>query len=377
MLARILSLVHFPHKDLGGSRPRSDLPSFLSFSVADQAHFAKRLSFLLRSGITLHESLTLLCAHMRSKRKALILRDVTERVREGAFLSTSLARFPRLFDPLTITIIRVGEHTGSLSENLAHLAHELQKRHMLRQKIRGALVYPFFVIIATVGVTGMLIMFIFPKLMPIFKSLDIPLPLLTRVLMAVSEFLGTWWLQLLAVSGLIALGVTVARQSFASIRYVTDRLLIGLPLISRLITLHASTQFCRTLRLTLNAGMGLGDGLTITRDITRNSCYKNTYRLLVESVDRGERMSSTLFVYAHLFPDMLPDMIRTAEDSGSLSETLGYLGDFYEHEIDDVTKNLSNSIEPLLLIIMGLLVGLVAVSVITPLYEITRHMQRL
>jgi type II secretory pathway component PulF len=349
--------------------------SFNRFSTIEQAHFARRLSFLLHSGITLHESLKLLTSHSQSKRKVAILEEITHKVQSGQFLSSSLVVYRDHFDPLTITIVRIGEQTGSLADNLSYLSHELGKRFALKRKVQGALIYPLFVTLATIGVTVTLILFIFPKLMPIFSSLEIELPFLTRALLHVSEFLMSWWLTILVTLPIVILLIALARKYIRTFRYVTDSILTRIPFLRVYIALYNATQFTRTLRLALTARMSQSDGIDIACEITRNERYKQMFNEMNGRVSSGERMSETFSQYSHLFPILFPEMIRTGEDSGSLSETLGYLSNFYEEEIDSRTKNLSNSLEPFLLIIMGLTVGLIAVAVITPIYEITRHMQ--
>lgn len=212
--------------------------------------------------------------------------------------------------------------------------------------------------------------------MPIFRSLNVPLPFLTQTLLAMSTFLTQYWIHLTALVISAFLTVTLFHRYITGFRRLTDTLLLHVPLLRRLIMLYNGTQFCRTLRLTLHAGLSLSEGVHITEEITPNMRYRDVYASLRKHILQGEKMSLTLFRHTHLFPPMLPEMIETAENSGSLSDTLGYLSEFYEAELDDATKNLSNSLEPILLIIMGLTVGLIAVAVITPLYEITRSMQR-
>ncbi len=348
---------------------------FVSFSTVEQALIAKRLSFLIHAGVTLHESLTIITTQTRSPRKRMILQRITARVQGGTFLSSCLRDYGTLFHPLTVTLIRIGEHTGTLSNNLTYLESELRKRHALKQKIMGALIYPLFVTVATLGVTGALIMFIFPKLMPIFQSLNIELPFTTKALLSVSTFLDTWWMHTVGVCTVLILLFSVSRTLLPSFRYTTDTLLLFIPIIGPLVKLYNATQFTRTLELTQNAGVSLREGIALTREVTQNARYAKLYAYIGERVEQGERMSVALHTHHALFPDTLPHMIETGENSGSLARTLGYLSEFYESEIDDKTKNLSNSLEPLLLLIMGLTVGLVAVSVITPIYEITRHMQ--
>jgi type IV pilus assembly protein PilC len=359
--------------------PQVHMPShasslFVSFSVNDQVLFAKRLSFLVKAGVSVHEGLAMIRNQTRSKRKQKIFDSVIANVSAGQFLSTSLDAYRRLFGEFSINIIRVGEHAGALSENLMYLADELAKKQALRRKVLGALIYPLFITIATLGVTGLLVVFIFPKIMPIFTSLNVPLPLTTRALLAVSVYLEEWGI--LTIFGIILAIILffVIRNFSSRFRFATDLLFLKLPIIGGITKAYNAANFCRTLKLTINAGIGLAEGLLITMDATPNTVYKRAYADLASYVTRGEKISAAMIKYSSIFPDILPQMILIGETTGGLTQTLGYLSDLYETEVDESTKNLSNTIEPMLLLTMGVLVGLIAVSVITPIYEVTRHL---
>jgi type II secretory pathway component PulF len=343
--------------------------------MREQVLFAKRLSFLVKAGVSLHESLVIIQNQTKSKQKKRIFETVAHDVASGQYLSKSLGNYQNLFGTFSINIIRIGEHTGTLSLNLTYLAEELQKRHMLRRKVLGALIYPLFITVATIAVTGTLVMFIFPKLMPIFSSLNIALPFTTKILLAISTYLQSWWLATLLAT---IIGFTlffVLRASWLPLQRVTDRVLLALPIAGNIARAYNATDFCRTLRLTINAGIGIAEGLTTVAHITKNTIYRDEYLAMADHVLRGDKISTVMLRDAHVFPDMLPHMILIGETTGSLTETLEYLTELYEADIEDRARNLSNSIEPILLMIMGLLVGLIAVSVITPVYEVTRHMQ--
>jgi type IV pilus assembly protein PilC len=349
--------------------------TFVRFSMSEQVLFAKRLSFLVKAGVSLHEGLVMIKNQTRSKRKQAIFQTLIDKVSAGQYLSSSLDTYRHLFGEFTINIIKVGEHTGALAENLRYLAEELEKRHALRRKVLGALVYPLFITVATLGVTSMLVVFIFPKIMPIFTSLNVTLPFTTRALLAVSNYLSDWGL--LTLLGLILAFFLyhALRRWWRAFRKVTDWVLINLPIAGSIARAYNAANFCRTLRLTVNAGIGLTEGLHITAQVTKNTLYKDAYEDIAQYVVRGETISSAMTKHTHIFPDILPQMILIGETTGSLSQTLGYLSDLYETEVDEGTKNLSNSIEPILLMTMGILVGLIAVSVITPIYDVTRHLQ--
>jgi len=348
--------------------------SYVRFSMKERLLFAKRLSFLIKAGVPLLECLHLIRKQTKSKAKQKIYDSIIEDVSNGQQLAGSLAKHSKLFGEFSINIIRVGEMSGILSQNLAYLADELSKRHALQRKVIGTLVYPVFITVATLGVTGMLTVFIFPKLMPIFTSLHVDLPWTTRALIAISNFLSADWLWL--ILGIIATlaALFFARRQFRGFQYFGDRLLLRLPLAGAVAVSYNLTNFCRTLALLLHSGVHLTEAMNITADTTRNLVYRSAYKQIAKGITKGETISRSLERRKDIFPDMLTHMISIGETTGNLSGTLSYLAEMYEGEVDELTKTLSSSIEPVLMIVMGILVGLIAVSVITPIYAITQHL---
>ena len=236
------------------------------------------------------------------------------------------------------------------------------------------MVYPIFITIATLIVTTVLTVYIFPKIMPIFESLHVPLPWSTLALIAVSDYLRHWGLWTLL--GLILLGIVyiVLRVYRTDFRYRTDQLLFKLPFAGPIAKSYNLANFCRTMGLMLRSGLQIAVAMEITAETTTNLVYERSFTRIAECIRRGEPMSKQLAREPKLFPPIMTHMIAVGEKTGTLSTTLTYLAEMYEAEVDDQTKNLSSSIEPALMIVMGLLVGLIAVSVITPIYGITQHL---
>lgn len=347
---------------------------FVRFSAKEQTLFAKRLSFLMASGVPILESLMLLRTQTKSKQKIIILDQVVNDVSNGMFLSTSLAKHGRLFSNFMINIIRVGESSGTLSTNLSYLAEELKKKQALKSKIMGALLYPIVITVGTVGVTTLLIMYVFPKILPIFISLHVTLPLSTRILVAVSRFLSIFgvWCCLLAIFGVGVFLFLRARRE--AVRLWGDRIVLSIPLARHIIQSYNLANFCRTLGLLLNSGTRLSEALVIAAEVTQNTIYKKVFVELSYTIQKGEPISRQLERRADLFPDMTRHLIAIGERTGSLPASLLYLCDLHEGELDEQAKQLSASIEPVLMVVMGLLVGFVAIAVITPMYEITSHL---
>jgi type II secretory pathway component PulF len=348
--------------------------SFVRFSAKEQTLFAKRMAFLIKAGVPIVECLTLIRSQTKSKGKGKVYDAVIADVSSGQHLATSLGKFNRLFGDFAVNLIRVGENSGGLSQNLAYLADELQKKQVLQRKVIGALVYPIFITVATLGVTAMLTAYIFPKLMPIFTSLHVELPLTTRILIWTSSYLRDWGF--LTLLGVILVGMALAyiRNKSEPFRMFCDRVLLGVPFAGSITRASNLTNFCRTVGLLLKSGIRVTNALEVTAESTKNRVYRKACAEIAAQVVRGEPISKGLAAYPHLYPDILTHMIAVGERTGNLSNTLTYLGELYESEVDELTKTLSSSIEPVLMIVMGLLVGTIAVSVITPIYDITQHL---
>lgn len=347
---------------------------FVRFPIKEQVHFAKRLSFLIGAGVSILDSLTMLKNQARSSSQKYIYGSVITDVTNGLFLSAGLAKFERFFGTFAINIIKVGETSGSLTQNLNYLADELRKKEALRKKVVGALIYPIFITIATLILAGSLTVFIFPKVMPIFKSLDVGLPITTVILLAISDFLSAYGLHLMGGIIIFVIIIRLMIRTLPPFRFIMHRVSLHLPIFGKLMKYYFMTNFCRTLGLLLKSGVNVVEAIEITGDTLGNDVYKAECKKIAKIVMRGEKISTHLSKRPFLFPDFTAHLIAVGEETGSLSDTLIYLSEMYESETSDMTNNLSNSIEPVLMIFMGLIVGFVAVSVIAPIYEVTQNL---
>ncbi len=348
--------------------------SYTRLSIKDQTFFVKRLSFLIKAGIPMRESLLMIREQTHKKGYASILDSIISNISNGQRLSTSLGKFKNTFGEFTINIIGFGEQSGILSENLEYIADELKKRHALRKKIISASVYPIIVTLATIGIVVFLMVFLFPKILPIFASLKYELPLSTRIVIFISKFISNWGIVLFfaLVALLIAFFITLKKsEKFA---FYFDVFLMKLPIIGKIIRDYNMANFTRTMGLLLRSGITMGEALPIAATTTPNLVYRKEYKMLSGVVNRGSKISTHLGKNRDLFPDIVMQIVSVGEHSGNLSNSLIYLSEMYEAEIDDFTKNLSSMVEPILMIIMGLLVGFIAISIITPIYGITQHL---
>lgn len=354
----------------------SALSSPRRFSIKKQTFFAKRLSFLIRSGVSMIESMHIILKQTKSKTDIKVFNRIIADISNGQSLAVSLAKFKGVFGNFAINIIKAGESSGTLMDNLSYLADELKKKELLRKKILGSLLYPFIITVATIGITLFLTLYIFPKILPIFESLGADLPLSTKIVIFLVNAFKNYGYYIIITAIFLVAAMIFAVKKIARVRFFFHGFILRIPLMGPIIRHYNLTNVMRTLGLLLKSGVTLNEGLLITADTTDNVQYKKALDTIAKGVIRGKGMSEFLVNYPNLFPEMIHHMIHIGERSGNLSNTLIYLSEYHENEFEDLTKNLSSSIEPVLMVVMGFIVGFVAVSVITPIYDITTHIKR-
>ena len=343
--------------------------------LSEQILFAKHLSMMLKSGITEVESLRIISDQIKSGGLKNILQKAIVSVENGQFLSEALMPYKATFGDLFINIIKLGELSGTLPQNLEYLANEITKKHKLINEVRGALIYPIVILIATIAVVGGLVIFILPKILPIFQSLNVTLPITTRILISTASILNTYYIPIVLVSISVIFGFIFLLR-LPGVRYAANRVLLATPVAGRITLDYNMATLARIIGLLLKSGVPIVEALRITSDIMPNIIYKRALLDASDSVRRGEPLYKYLDSKPHLFTVTLNRMIQIGERTGNLDTNLNYLSDFYENELNEKVKNLSTILEPALMIFMGLLVGFVAISIITPIYQVTQNIRR-
>ncbi len=338
-----------------------------------QIFFIKRLSFLIRAEVPLVQALQILSQQSGEKMRSTI-ETITRDVSNGQLLSRSLQKNETFLGGFAIQMIQVGEHSGTLSDNLEYLAEELKKRHTLQKKVISAFVYPVVVFVATIGIVLFLILYLFPKIIPVFSSLHMQLPLSTRMLIVISKYIHDYWLSgIIGIVGLFTITILTIKKN-ERVRMLFDRVLLRVPLFGAVIQSYNLTHITRICGILLRSGLPLSETLQIVSSVVQNRVYQKCVENSVLAIGRGETLSSSLKKHDAVFPSISIQIISVGEASGNLASSLLYLSDFFEQEVDEFTKNVSNIIEPLLMLVMGLLVGFIAISIITPIYGITQNL---
>lgn len=348
---------------------------FFRLSTKEKMLFARHMDMMTRSGVQTLEALEILKRQTTDKSFIRILESLIADVKNGHYLSVAMERYKGIFGEFFINLVRVGETSGTLSENFKYLADELGKKAELNAKIRGAATYPVILFAASIGIAGMMAFFIFPKILPVLRQFNTELPLTTRILIAVSGFLVSYasWiffgLFFFVVAFWLLLRIEICR-------YWWHRTILVIPVVGRMSTQINIVNAARTLSLLLRGGVKIVEALNITADTLTNLAYRRQMKLVAFAVQRGEPMSKHMLEHAKFFPPSFSQMAMVGENTGKLDETLIFLADFYEGELDVSTKSFSDVIEPFMLLIMGGIVAFVALSIVTPIWGITQSLNR-
>lgn len=345
--------------------------SFIRVPLPEKIMFTKHLSMMIKSGMSEIESIKLIRSQVKSKGFGTILDEVIDGLDNGQFLSATLEPFEKVFGELFINIIKLGEMSGTLPDNLGFLSVELKESRKLRSKIHSALVYPVIVLITTIGVVSALVLFVLPRILPIFKTLGAELPATTRALIFTANGLKNNFL-LIALGFIVLFLIWTILLRIEPVRYVFHRLLLVLPLAGKISKKYNMANLTRTLGILLKSGVKIVEAVTTASNTTENLVFKRELLAAAEEVRKGEALYKYLEKRDKLFPPTVSRMIEVGEKTGNLDENLEYLSEFYRNEVDETVANLSSIIEPALLLVMGGLVGFVAISIITPIYEITQ-----
>jgi len=344
--------------------------------VREKILFSKHLSVMIHSGLPLREGLEVIRDQTHIRRFRTVLDGVIADVDNGQFLSVALGKHPRIFDELYTSLVRVGEESGRLSQNLSYLSSQLERADALRRKIVGAMLYPAIILVGTLGVVAFLTFVTLPQLLPIFSSLNVRLPPTTQFLFSFSRAItqNIW-----VIGGILVVLVVGVRMLalHPRVRLFLHFVILKVPIVGRLMQDSQITRFSQIIGTLLAAGVDVVRALEITGRSMGNLVYRTALLAAAANMSRqGETIAQYLVRNPQLFPSVVERMVRIGEKTGKLDESLIYISEFYDREIDNTVRNLTTVLEPTLLLIMGLIVGFVAISVITPIYEITKGIGR-
>jgi len=338
-------------------------------SRKDVIIFSRQLSIMFKSNISLIEALRALALEINNPDFKDYLFKISEDVEAGTAFSQALARYPHIFPSFYISVLKSGEASGKLSDSLEYLADHLEREYHLIAKVRGAMVYPAFVIFVIVSVLLILLFFVLPNLIQVFEMSEQELPLATQMVINTTDWFNNWWF-LFLIGTVLFIGVCVYYWRTDEGRRFFDRLSIKLPIVGNFLKLVYLTRFAENLSTLVNSGLPIIQALEIVKDILGNIHYKDAISMAKEKVSKGEMISSALSQNPELFSAVFVQMVSVGERTGRLSDVLMNIVDFYQKEIDRTIESILSILEPVLIVFLGVVVGGIMLSVLLPLYQL-------
>ncbi len=335
----------------------------------DIVNFTRQVAIMLNAGLTLIDSLEILKKQTTKTPLRTMIEAIDSKIKGGSSLSVALRDYKGNFSNLYIALVRSGEASGKLGEILLRLADNLEKQREFKSKLIGALVYPIIIVVGMVLVMFIMITFVLPKLLGLYKDFNVELPLSTKILIGLSDISTKFWpliLVLIVVSFFSAkkyLATKAGKKTF-------DQFVLKLPVFGHIISISALVESTRTLAILIAAGISILDALAIVVDSTDNSVFQQAFLTVSQKVEKGQSMGVALD-QERIFPPILVQMSLVGEQTGNLDDTLLRLSKYFEMESEMATKTMTTLIEPLILVFLGTGVGFLVMSVITPIYNLT------
>jgi type IV pilus assembly protein PilC len=334
--------------------------------------FTRQLATMIGAGIPMLESLEILREQAESKQFGALLDCVINDVRSGQDLSTSMGRHPKVFNDVYVSMIKAGEASGQIDDILERLADYMEASQRLKRDIKSAMTYPVVSLVMIMGITAFLMMGIVPKFKEVFKSLQVDLPGLTRAILAISDFTQENWIFVLAGFVLFGFGLHVYKRTDKGSRQ-WDWLMLHLPVFGPLFRKVGLSRFSKTFSTMLKSGVPILGALDIVADTAGNRIIKDAVVNARESVRQGDSLARPLSE-SPVFPPMVTRMIGIGEKTGSLEQLLEKISEFYDEQVRATVKALTSLIEPIMIAVMGVMVGTICLSVFLPIFELQKQL---
>ncbi len=342
--------------------------SFFGVSMTEKIMMVRNLEVMFSAGLSLVKSFDILVAQSRNEKMKKALLDIKEKINKGSNLSDALSSHPDIFSELFVNMIKVGEESGTLDEIFQILSLQFKKEHELKSKIRNAMVYPSIVLVVMMIVGIIMIKFVFPNLKLFFGTLSADIPTYTKVMLYLGDYLSVHWYLLVLIPFLLVLSIYFMIKTKAGKRML-DTFLLKLPVISLIVKKNNSAFLIRSLSSLISSGVPLTRSLEISSKTIGNYYFKEAIIEAIEKIKKGERLSDALRSHQVLFPFGVIEMMEVGEETGKTDVVLKKLADFYEQEAINSVEKLTTLMEPVLIIGLGLMVGVFAISIIEPMYS--------
>lgn len=350
---------------------QSSIFNFLNNNISfnDIVDFTRQIAIMLNAGLTIIDSLEILKKQIIKPKMLEIVNNIDSEIKAGNSFSSALKKYHKYFSNLYVALVKSGEASGKLGEILLKLADNLEKQREFKSKLKGALIYPAVIFIAMIIVMFIMITFVIPKLLNLYKDFNVTLPLTTQILIIISDFMVKFWpFLILMIFG----GYYLAKKYLETYKgkKSLDQLLLKIPVFGKIISISSLVDSTRTLAILTGAGVSILDSLNIVIDTSDNLIFKEAFKNIYQKVEKGQSLGKSL-EEEEVFPPILVQMTVVGEQTGNLDDTLMRLSKYFESESEIAIKSATTLIEPMILVILGLGVGFLVMSVITPIYNLT------
>lgn len=335
----------------------------------DIAIFSRQMATMMSAGVPLVQSFEIIGKGHENPRMQDLILSIKSNIEGGSTLAESLAKHPLYFDNLFVNLVQAGEQSGALEILLDKIAVYKEKTEAIKKKIKKALTYPIAVLVIAFIVTAVLLVFVIPQFEDLFKGFGADLPAFTQMVIKLSEFVrDKGWIILIGL-GVITTTFTYVKKRSAKFRESLDRLALKIPVVGAILTKAAIARFARTLSTMFAAGVPLVEALDSVAGATGNIIYENAVRRMRDQIATGQQLNLAM-VQTGLFPNMVVQMIAIGEESGSIDTMASKVADFFEAEVDDAVDNLSSLMEPMIMAVLGVLVGGLVVAMYLPIFKL-------
>jgi type IV pilus assembly protein PilC len=334
--------------------------------------FSRQLATLIDSNVPLLKALSSIALQTENRYLALKVQVVMADVEGGSSLSEALSKQSDVFSKFYINMVKAGEVSGNLQKTLNDLADNIEKNYDLTSKLKGAMYYPAFIFSAMIVVGFLMMAFVMPQLLEILKESDAQLPIQTVILIKTSDiFSEYWWAIGVALIGIVV-GITYYLKTDDGKREF-DQLILKVPIVNKILKNIYVARFAENLTSLLNSGLTINTALIITSDVIGNEVYRQIIREAASSIKKGGKIADTFNKY-DLFPPIVVQMLQVGEETGKVSYSLSKITDFYTKEADNLVKNFSSLIEPVIMVILAIGVGILVSAILLPIYQVATNM---
>jgi type IV pilus assembly protein PilC len=338
-------------------------------TAQDITIFSRQLATMIQSGIPIVQSFDIVAKGQNNKRLKTLIDTVKNDIETGLTLAESLGKHPMFFNELFCNLVDAGERSGTLDIMLDKVASYKEKIETIKKKIKKALTYPIAVLAVALIVTTGLLIFVVPQFESLFKGFGADLPAPTKAVVNMSKFMQSYWYYIFGVIGGAVYALIYFKKNSVQFAHNLDKAMLRMPVIGSILEKAAIARFTRTLSITFAAGLPLVDALRSVAGATGNIIYSKATEKIKEEVSTGQQMNVAM-ENTHLFPNMVIQMVAIGEESGALEKMLGKVADFYEEEVDNAVDALSSLIEPMIMSILGVLVGGLVIAMYMPIFKL-------